>query len=137
MPEISLESRPRSAGNPRSAGLSTRPKLGKSTVDKLLIGQFSDCTLAIVEGRRRSRQRPDAGWPSTRKSPGTTVSSTYSSRPPHRNSRQHRASRTARPPRSCCSPVTIPGGSAQKVPSRSSAAPVPFRLRAAERTAIG
>src|ERR1043165_2333264 len=41
-------------------------KLGKSTVDKLLAGLFSDRTLAIVEGHTglKLRQRPDAAIPS-------------------------------------------------------------------------
>lgn len=37
-----------------------RTRLGKSTIDKLLIGRFSDRTLAIVEGETGLRFQPDA-----------------------------------------------------------------------------
>lgn len=43
-----------------------RTKLGRSTVDKLLVGLFSDRTLAIVEGRTGLALRASAGW-----TPGT------------------------------------------------------------------
>ncbi len=41
-----------------------KTKLGKSTVDKLLVGLFSDKTLAIVEGQTGLRLRPQGAPPS-------------------------------------------------------------------------